>query len=1028
MKRIIKRFVALLIVFISTLSLLPVEFFNNLQVANAAENDTTIITVESGQDVKNIGMHLREYSGDDDAEGKEVSSSAVSDGKSVFVKEDGGTITYGIAIDDITLSDDQIKTLFQNAVQNNKNDNTNKRYEMSVIVSEDIKVTSINQISANNLKDASIKVDDRTSYYVNGKKWYYKKITNMPYGINRIIYTLTATRVKYIYDPASGSISKETTVDNQGNEIEKTTEEVVKTSDMFFLYNGTKYVDSQVKELTIDQYVGDSNDFNKDELIENNTRPFLYTSKVNSISGIPLKYEWSVPDSTNRVDYNFKFGFDLTGAEVFVNGVQQENISIGLDESNKHSIVTGSLDRNNSTYYIVITINGKEDNNGNKIISKSYSIQINFPAKNSEDDYSIKEAGIKKYNYNDDEDVKAYIGKKFSHIVRTDGVSEYTGEITIDPKAYMISLEPELVRSKSNTAYVLTNLYSKNGTNNLKRESEIKDGRQFVEFNYGDENILNLEIYEGDNGNRTGKLLAVYKLKVNVIDGDSFKTNLEFNDGDTDKAWLTQLGVPENKIEPFSPNRTNYNLYLKDTKSLKIALTDIPGNEYIRVFYSTSTSGDSFEEFDTSKDKNKSEIIVNITDKIKRIKVQAYYNQIDKENGTFTRRKLGREYIFYVADNIDENNGDGNISNSDYASLANIKIKGETLKDSEGNTGFSSSCFDYEVKVDKDKKEVLLTVTPEDENVKSMIATVKETGTVLDLYSGEQTEITLSESGTTTVDIEVTAQDGKTKMNYTVVIVNNSKSGNALLENIVLSTGDFKFNPSEYDTYVYVYQTTKKISITPIAKDAKAKVTVDGQVYANTAISVSLTGSQKKEVEITVTSEDGKNKKTYTLIIKKVTSTPDDNDDPYGPEDDSYYDYDNDIWIDNSKYDEWGTTSDGRVVYYDTKGRQVKDAWIQTGDKYYYLNKSGYRASGWKIDTDGKTYYLDPSTGEMKTGWIYVNGSTYYLNPRGIMQKGWLNLNNKWYYFTSNGQMMANTSMYIDGQLYRFAQDGAMYY
>ena len=175
MKRIIKRFVALLIVFISTLSLLPVEFFNNLQVANAAENDTTIITVESGQDVKNIGMHLREYSGDDDAEGKEVSSSAVSDGKSVFVKEDGGTITYGIAIDDITLSDDQIKTLFQNAVQNNKNDNTNKRYEMSVIVSEDIKVTSINQISANNLKDASIKVDDRTSYYVNGKKWYYKK-------------------------------------------------------------------------------------------------------------------------------------------------------------------------------------------------------------------------------------------------------------------------------------------------------------------------------------------------------------------------------------------------------------------------------------------------------------------------------------------------------------------------------------------------------------------------------------------------------------------------------------------------------------------------------------------------------------------------------------------------------------------------------------------------------------------------------------------------------------------------------------
>ena len=94
--------------------------------------------------------------------------------------------------------------------------------------------------------------------------------------------------------------------------------------------------------------------------------------------------------------------------------------------------------------------------------------------------------------------------------------------------------------------------------------------------------------------------------------------------------------------------------------------------------------------------------------------------------------------------------------------------------------------------------------------------------------------------------------------------------------------------------------------------------------------------------------------------------------------------------------------------------------------KLYYLNKSGYRSSGWRTESDGKTYYLDPSTGEMRKGWMNQNNSWYYLGPNGVMKTGWLYQNNKWYYFTPNGQMVTNQNMYIDGQVYRFAQDGTM--
>ena len=1033
MKRIGKRFLSLLLVFASIVSFLPIEFLNNVQKVSAAPDSKRVVTVNSGQNINNIQMHVRKYSGNEDKRGTEIKSTINSEGEVIFTETGGDTTTYGIAVDNIALTQDQVRDIMFKQYQNDLAKNPNMSldgltYQMDVITAENINVTSINQINSSNFDKVGISVEETEKYTNIGSKenWFYRKINNVPFGINKIIYELTATQVKYIYDPNTGMCEPERMNDMAGTI--KTTTITIKSSDTFFIYNGTQYVNRQVKKLVLDQYVGSLEDFNKDDetIRQNNERPFLYKSIAEPIDGIPLKYEWAVSDALTALNYNFTFDSDLKDMVVYVNGTIQDKVEIGQDESGKSCIVKGSLKQaTGGSYFIVIKVNAKSTENGT-YIPKAYSVQISFPTKKVQDDYTIDKAGITKYNFNDDKDVKAYIWKTFEHEIDKNGVSQYKGDITIDSKAYMISLDPILSRTKESTAYILTNNYTKNGEESV-REAEIKDGKQFVEFNYGDSNELNLDVYEGTNGSKTGKLLAVYKFRVHTGSTDEFETQLVFNDGNTNTAWLTQLGVPNNRIEPFTPNRTNYNLYLKDTESLKIALKS-NGNEYIRVFYSTSTNGTSFTEFPESiSNTGSKEIIITPTDKMKRIKIQSYYNQVNPDDNTITSHKLGREYIFYLADNIKQNENDITIDSND-ASLNNIKVKGEVLLDSENNKGFYNDKYDYIVRVDKDKKKVLMTLTPEDENVKSMVATVVETGETHDFYSDEEAEITLNESGTTSLSITVTAQDGQTSKIYNVTIINNTKGTSATLKNLILSTGEYKFDPSDYETKVLVDQLVNKIAITPIAEDPKAKITVNGQLYTHTAISVNLTGSQSKQVEIVVTSEDGSKSKTYTLEIKRVTSGDDDNDNSYGSEDDSYYDHDNELWIDNSKCDEWGTTSDGRVVYYDKKGRQVKDSWIQTNNKFYYLNKYGYRATGWKVDTDGKTYYLDPQTGEMKTGWIYVDGSTYYLNPRGIMHKGWLNLNGKWYYFTNNGQMVANTSMYIDERLYRFTQDGVMYY
>ena len=108
--------------------------------------------------------------------------------------------------------------------------------------------------------------------------------------------------------------------------------------------------------------------------------------------------------------------------------------------------------------------------------------------------------------------------------------------------------------------------------------------------------------------------------------------------------------------------------------------------------------------------------------------------------------------------------------------------------------------------------------------------------------------------------------------------------------------------------------------------------------------------------------------------------------------------------------------------------------WIPTGDGWMYEDEGGrHPKSQWSKIND-KWYYFD-SNGIMKRGWQNISGAWYYLgspnNPDlGAMATGWRQMDGKWYYFGTNGVMKRGWQK-IDGVWYYFgnvdnAASGAM--
>lgn len=190
------------------------------------------------------------------------------------------------------------------------------------------------------------------------------------------------------------------------------------------------------------------------------------------------------------------------------------------------------------------------------------------------------------------------------------------------------------------------------------------------------------------------------------------------------------------------------------------------------------------------------------------------------------------------------------VTKSSEARLRDLGITPNDFK------GFKRDITTYNVEVPNNVSKVNVYAKPVDSK-----ATVSGDGNV-----------TLKE-GLNKVDVTVTAEDGKTKKTYTLNITRkaesdtteeqNTASSEARLSNLGIRPKDYDFSGFKRDNTSYeveVPNDIEEVEVYAEAVSSKAKVTGTGKVSLKEGLNT---------VEVIVTAEDGKTKKTYTLNITR---------------------------------------------------------------------------------------------------------------------------------------------------------------
>lgn len=127
--------------------------------------------------------------------------------------------------------------------------------------------------------------------------------------------------------------------------------------------------------------------------------------------------------------------------------------------------------------------------------------------------------------------------------------------------------------------------------------------------------------------------------------------------------------------------------------------------------------------------------------------------------------------------------------------------------------------------------------------------------------------------------------------------------------------------------------------------------------------------------------------------------------------------YANNAWltehIDASQipYDIW-------YARYGTTNHEFKNRTIWQCDQYG-------KVDGIVGDVTIELAFTDYSALIPADSWKFIGGHWYYMKNY-VKQTGWVQVNENWYYLDSNGVMIHDTTMTIDGQSYTFGSDGVM--
>ena len=113
-------------------------------------------------------------------------------------------------------------------------------------------------------------------------------------------------------------------------------------------------------------------------------------------------------------------------------------------------------------------------------------------------------------------------------------------------------------------------------------------------------------------------------------------------------------------------------------------------------------------------------------------------------------------------------------------------------------------------------------------------------------------------------------------------------------------------------------------------------------------------------------------------------------------------------------------TKGGNTQHWDYYGRPQL-GWQYVEDKLYYFGSDGNMATGWQ-DIDGDRYYFG-TDGIRAVGWQTVEGQVFYLGESGKMVIGRNQIDSKSYLFTDTGAMATGWQT-IDGKRSYFSQEG----
>ncbi len=120
----------------------------------------------------------------------------------------------------------------------------------------------------------------------------------------------------------------------------------------------------------------------------------------------------------------------------------------------------------------------------------------------------------------------------------------------------------------------------------------------------------------------------------------------------------------------------------------------------------------------------------------------------------------------------------------------------------------------------------------------------------------------------------------------------------------------------------------------------------------------------------------------------------------------------------------WKKAADGVHYQYYKAGKLQKKKWLTIQKKKYYVDKNGYRATGF-YDVKKQTYYFNSKGVMQKNKWFTTGGETYHVNKSGLVLKSqWLYYKGKLVYVTKDGSIAKSEIVKIGSKQYYFNASG----